>query len=424
MPSPPTPSWPRVAVVVAAVVALALAWVGWTWWSAERALDQQEVGSIDDRGTEDAEAAAFDEVLDVLVVGSDDRSDLTEEQRRELHTGTFDGARTDTILWVQLRGDGVSIVSFPRDLLVRTVDDGNMRINQVLEVGGPDALAGVVEGILGAELDHYVEVSISSFLEIVDAAGGVEICLDEELRDRKSGADFDAGCHDMDGVDALAYVRSRQGDRSDFARVERQQIFLTALADKATSLSVLANPVRLRSLATTVAEGLTVDDGLGVPRMVDLARAMQGVLDEGLDSFTLPAYPMEVDGIPYVVPYEPGVAELSGRIARGEELPDRPTQEERDELDVRIVAGASSAEASRVESVLYFAGYSPAVGGTAEEPVRTTVHAGAGAGDAAEAIAAVLGARLSSSPPSDLELGFGEIVVVTGAGVGTEDEGA
>lgn len=406
------------AAVAAVVVALALAWIAWTWWSAERALDQQQVDSVADRGTEAADPGALEEALDVLVVGSDDRADLTAEERRELRTGDFDGTRTDTILWIQLRADGVSIVSFPRDLRVGTADGGSVRINRVLEIGGPDALAAVVEGLMVAELDHYVEVSISSFLEIVDAAGGVEICLDEELRDRKSGADFDPGCHDMDGVDALAYVRSRQGERSDFARVERQQRFLAALADKATSLAVLANPVRLRSVATTVAEGLTVDDGLGVPKMVELARAIRGVLDEGLDSFTLPAYPVEADGVTYVVPYTPGLAELSGRIARGEPLPDRPSQEERDELDVRIRAGGSSEEASRVESVLFFAGYSPSVSGRADdEPLRTLVYASDGTEDAAEAIAAVLGARLARTPP-DEELEDGTILVVTGSTAG------
>lgn len=401
------------AAGVAAVLVLALAWLAWTWWSADRALDQQQVQSIADRGTEEADTAALTEVLDVLVVGSDDRSDLSEEERRELHTGDFDGTRTDTILWVQLRSDGVSIVSFPRDLRVAAPDGGHTRINQVLERGGPDALAATVEGLMGAELDHYVEVSISSFLEIVDAAGGVEICLDEALVDRKSGADFESGCHEMDGVDALSYVRSRQGDRADFARVERQQRFLQALADRATSLAVLGNPVRLRSVATTVAEGLTVDQDLSVPRMVELARALRGVLEDGLDSITLPAYPEEFDGIPYVVPYQPGVSTLAGRLQRGEPLPERPSEEAREDLDVLVRSGGSPDAAAKVESVLYFAGYRPVVDGSFEDaPLTTVVYAPAGT-PGADAIAVVLGARVRT-PPADVVLPDGTVLVVTG----------
>lgn len=403
----------RVAAAAAVVLGLAAAWLGWTWWSADRALDQQRVDSISDRGTETADDPALREALDVLVVGSDDRADLTAQQRRELRTGTFDGARTDTILWVQLRDDGVSIVSFPRDLRVTAPDGDPARINRLLELGGPDALAATVEAILDAELDHYVEVSISSFLEIVDAAGEVEICLDEPLRDRKSGADFAAGCHDMDGVDALAYVRSRQGARADFERVERQQRFLAALADRATSLAVLGNPVRLRSVATTVAEGLTVDDELGVPRMVELARAMQGVLSDGLDSFTLPAYPEESNGVAYVAPYRPGVVELARRIRRGEPLPDRPSQEERDALTVLVRSAGDLDEAARIESVLYFAGYRPFPDGRAEDPpLRTTVYAASATEEAAEAIAAVIGARVvTPSPEGDLDPGTVLVVV-------------
>ncbi|MBW3619440.1 MAG: LCP family protein [Actinobacteria bacterium] len=413
--SVPPIRWPRVAAALAVVLVSAVAWLAWTWWSADRALDQQQVESISDRGAEDAEAEGLRESLDVLVVGSDDRADLTDEQRRELHTGDFDGTRTDTILWVQLRPDGVSIVSFPRDLRVLASDGDSVRINQVLELGGPDALAATVEGLMGAELDHYVEVSISSFLEIVDAAGGVEICLDEELRDTKSGADFDAGCHDMDGVDALAYVRSRQGARSDFARVERQQRFLSALADRATSLAVLGNPVRLRSVATTVAEGLTVDDGLSVPRMVELARAMRSVLEDGLDSVTLPASPEEIDGIPYVVPYTPGLAELAGRIQRGEALPEQPSAEEREELTILIRSGGDPDEAAEIESVLYFAGYDVLVDGRAEDPpLRTRVVAGPGDEDAAEVIALIVGGEVTRSVP-DEPLDPGTIVVEAGS---------
>lgn len=423
LPSYPV-SWPRVTAAVAVVVGMALAWLALTWWSTDRALDQQQVDRLADRGDDGAEGSGagdgLEGVLNVLLVGSDDRSDLTEEERQRLHTGTFEGARTDTMLWVQLRDDGVSLLSFPRDLRVVGPDGDDHRLNQVRELGGPDALVGVVEDLLGTDLDHYVEVSISSFLDIVDAAGGVEICLDEPLRDPKSGADFDAGCHDMDGADALAYVRSRRGDRADFARVERQQRFLSALADKATSLGVVANPVRLRSVATTVAEGLTVDDDLSVPRMLELATALRGVLeDEGLDAHTLPAYPAEIDGIEYVLPYRPGVAELSARIQAGEPLPERPSQARREELRVVIRAGGSAEEAAAVESVLYFAGYEPLLDGRAGdlERLRTTVYASTSE-QAATAIAAVLGAEVGALP-LDTELDDDTVLVVTGSRGGT-----
>lgn len=417
-----TPSeipWPRVGALVAGFAVLVAAWLAWTWWSTHQALDQQEVAGITDRdpGAEDesGDDAGIEGVLNVLVVGSDDRSDLTEEERRRLRTGDFDGARTDTILWVQVRPDGVSLLSFPRDLRVTSAAGGTHRINQLIEVGGADALVAAVEGLLGADLDHYVEVSISSFLDIVDAAGGVEICLDDPLVDRKSGADFSAGCHEMDGADALAYVRSRRGQRADFERVERQQRFLSALADKATSLGVLGNPVRLRSVATTVADGLTVDDELSVPRMLEIGNALRGVLDgDGLDTYTLPAYPAAVDGVEYVVPYPRGVAEIARRLRAGEPLPPRPSSARREELNVLLRSSGSPEETAAVESVLFYAGYAPAPDGGAGDlsRLRTTVYAD-GADEEAEAIAAVLGAEVGVLPPGG-ELDADTVLVVAG----------
>jgi LCP family protein required for cell wall assembly len=292
------------------------------WWSAERALERTSLDAVSDRQYDvpGEELAAVGDTLNVLVVGSDSREGLSAEERQELHTGDFDGAQTDTILLFQVTDEGVSAVSFPRDLKV-TVAGETSKINAVLAAHGPDRLVGIVEGALGIDIDHYVQVAIPSFLDIVDAAGGVEICLDEALEDRKSGADFAPGCHDMDGADALAYVRSRAGPRGDFARVERQQTFLRALSDRATSLGVLGRPDVLRSVVTEVADGLTVDEDLSVPRMLALASALRGSLDEGIDATTIPAWPSDEDGVAYVIAYRPGVEGLAEALQGAEPLP-------------------------------------------------------------------------------------------------------
>lgn len=402
-------------VVATAVVVALLAWVGWTYWSADRALGRREVDQIRDRGT--ADAAESNEPVDVLVVGSDTREGLSAEQRAELNTGSFDTERTDTILWVQLREDGVSLLSFPRDLRVEGPSGEPTKINRLTALGGPDALVGAVEGLLGEELEHYVELAIPSFLEIVEAAGGVEICLDEPLHDRKSGASFTAGCHHMDGPDALAYVRSRSGRRADFARVERQQRFLSALAERATSLSVLANPLRVRGLATSLADGLTVDEDLGVSRMVELATALREAIDGGLHTYTLPAYADASNGIAYVRPYGPGVTAVASYVRVGQPLPPRPSAETRAEIPIDIWSAGAPEEAARIESVLYFGGYEPSVGAGADGltlPRETTVYAGDDAAEAAETVAVLLGADVRPLP-SAASAGDEALVVHVGA---------
>lgn len=414
------------AGLAAAAVLAGVAGV-WVWRSTDAALDRERVDRIIDRGTRSAGGGdgSVDGILNVLVVGSDSRDGLDAAQRAELSTGDFNGERTDTILLAQVRRDGVSIVSFPRDLQIEVPDHGTGRINAALELGGANALVGAVEDLVSIEIDHYVEVAIPSFLEIVDAADGVELCLDEPLRDRRSGADFDEGCHRMEGPDALSYVRSRIGERGDFDRVERQQRFLVALADRATSLGVLANPVRLQELATTVADGLTVDDGLTIGRMVELGQAMRDVLEGGIDNSTVPAYAATVDGIDLVVPYEPGVEELSRQLSEGEPLPPRPDEEVREATSIVVLGTGDPQEAGRVESVLFYGGWSPEAGGPAPaglaahaEDTSSVVIPVAGDPELAKAVAGVLGAEVGEvSEDEDFDVAADVVVVVGSGGV-------
>lgn len=404
------------AVGVGLALLAAIAWGAWVWWSAERAIERESLSSIDEREEGgDGESSDTPDVLNVLVVGSDSRESLSEEQRERLHTGMFEGEQTDTILLVQTTPEGQSILSFPRDLKVQFGTDEPMKINAVLAEHGRDRLVRLVEEALGLQVDHYMEVAIPSFLEIVDAAGGVEICLDEPLRDRKSGADFTAGCHEMDGAEALSYVRSREGARSDYARVERQQRFLRALSDKATSMSVLSNPLRLRDLVSSVSDGLTVDRDLTVRRMVDLATGLRSRLDEGLETTALPTYPSEENGIAYVVAYQPGVREVAQSLRAASPLPPSPPTDELEDVDVGILSDGAPDEAARVESVLYFGGFLPEVmGASPVEVSETTVFHAPGSEREAEWVAGMLGADIDEVP-SDLEIPEGIEVLVVAA---------
>lgn len=427
------PPWGRWVVAgLAATALLVVAVTAWVWRSTDAALDRERVDRITDRGTETVAEGAdvIDRPLNVLVVGSDSREGLDAAQRDELNTGDFDGERTDTILLAQVRRDGVSVLSFPRDLRVEIPDHGTERINAALGLGGPNAVVGAVEDLVGIEVDHYVEVAIPSFLEIVEAADGVELCLDEPLRDRESGADFDEGCHRMDGPEALAYVRSRSGLRGDFDRVERQQRFMVALAERATSVGVLANPVRLQDLATTVADGLTVDDGLTIARMVDLGQVLRDVLEGGIDSHTVPAYAATIDGIDFVVPYQPGVEGLGRRLSQQEPLPERPDEDVRAATSLLLLGTGDPQETARIESVLFYGGWSPEIGGTppslltgsdgttdGTEGTPSTVYPTGDDPQLAEAVAGLLGAEIGEVPPDEqLDLDADVVVVVGAAG--------
>ncbi|QDQ11994.1 LCP family protein [Streptomyces spectabilis] len=247
------------------------------------------------------------EGTDWLLVGSDSRAALTPEQRRELHVGGDHGRHTDTIMLLHHGDGGPSLVSIPRDSYVRIPGHGKNKINAAYALGGAPLLTRTVEEATGLRLDHYAEVNFLGFVDVVDALGGVRICVPAGgLRDARSGADFAAGCQGMDGVQALRYVRARYADPlGDLGRVKRQRQLVSAVADRATGLSVLVPPWRLVPFLGTSLDALRVDGGTGVAALAELGLEMADLSGRKGATTTVPvAGEPEVPGVGDVVVWD------------------------------------------------------------------------------------------------------------------------
>ncbi|MFB9250180.1 LCP family protein [Sphaerisporangium melleum] len=216
---------------------------------------------------------------DWLLVGSDSRAGLTRAQRKKLATGRAVGKRTDTMMLLHVpSGDGrPTLVSLPRDSYVPIDGHGSDKLNAAYAFGGPKLLAKTVEKVTGIRLDHYMEVGFGGFVGIVDAVGGVNICVKQNIKDPKAGIDLKKGCQDMDGGTALGYVRTRAtGALPDFDRTQRQRQFFSAVVKKAASPAVLLNPFSSLPLAASATDAVAVDDGTGVYDLLSLGLAMGG----------------------------------------------------------------------------------------------------------------------------------------------------
>jgi LCP family protein required for cell wall assembly len=352
-----------------------------------------------------------------LVVGSDERDGLDDAARRELRLGSFDGQRSDTIIYVAISADrsAVSLVSMPRDLLV--MDDGRQRKLTDTFTGGPDHLIRVLRENFGLPVNHYAKVSLGGFVEVVRTLGGVNLCLDEPLRDRKSGADFEAGCHDMSAEEALSYVRSRQGPRADFERIDRQQQFIGATLSELTDARILADVPRLFRLVEDVAGNVTTDDGLGVSQIRGLADELRQVLHDGMPMTTFPGYPRRIDGLDYVVAYGPGARAMLEDLRAGRPVPDRGSREDRSETAVAVLSGGRAEETEIVASTLMFAGFQAGWAGTGaalDAGDTTTVYRLPGHEEEAEWVAAALGAPIRSLPTSTPAPEGAHVVVAVG----------
>ena len=197
-----------------------------------------------------------------LVVGTDSRADLSQADKDKLATGDSDGARTDTIMLVHIPTTGSPmLISIPRDMYVPVPGQGSHKINSAFNTGGAKLLVQTVEQFSGVHIDQYAEVGFGGFDKLVDAVGGVEMCLDQPLRDPKAGLRLRAGCQTLNGAQALGLVRTRAFPNADLQRVVNQRKFFSALMSEATSPSVLLNPFRLLPFANGAVDSITVAEG-------------------------------------------------------------------------------------------------------------------------------------------------------------------
>lgn len=221
-----------------------------------------------------------------LLVGSDSRTGLSEKDVERLGTGGDLGTvRTDTIMLMHLplRGQP-TLVSIPRDSYVAVPGYGYDKINAAFSIGGPQLLVETVEQNTGLHVDRYAEIGMGGLAGVVDAAGGVEICVAEPIDDPLANINLQPGCQTMDGATALGYVRTRATAQGDLDRVARQREFMAALVARVLSPSVLLNPFRVARLLWVSPTLLTVHSGDHVWNLARIVLALRG----GLETETVP----------------------------------------------------------------------------------------------------------------------------------------
>ena len=237
--------------------------------------------------------------INILVVGTDTRAG---------DNGFIGGSekgegRSDTTLVLHVAADRESAlgVSIPRDSMVRMPDCRSLgggevagatrQFNAAYTIGGVACTQRTVEQLTGVRIDHYVVVDFAGFRNIVDALGSVEICLPHAVDDPRSKLDLPAGRQRVNGTQALAYVRTRHGlgDGGDLGRVARQQAFISAVLQEATSAGTLTNPKKLYDVLDTATRSITVDPDLAsLTRLASLARMVNGI---GLDRISFVTVP-------------------------------------------------------------------------------------------------------------------------------------
>jgi LCP family protein required for cell wall assembly len=243
-----------------------------------------------------------------LLVGSDTRAgNNSTGALAGLGNGSAGYGLSDTTMLVHLSANSsrVVILSFPRDMLVQTpayttssgqqVSATSNKFNAAYALGGPKLLVQQVEQLSGLRVDHYVSVDFSGFEGIVNALGGVTVCLSQAAYDPGgdgsggSGFRSPAGNIKLSGFRALQYVRQRHGlPRGDLDRIERQHRFLAAIFRKVKSAGTLLNPLKLNAVANAVASDITKDKKTSLDDLVTLASHIGSFSGDSIEFFTVP----------------------------------------------------------------------------------------------------------------------------------------
>jgi LCP family protein required for cell wall assembly len=441
--------------IVAGMLAVLLGLVGYAVWQVVRlGAGIQRSDILGDR------PAGPD--MNILLMGLDSRLDmrgnpLSPELYDALHAGdaTDGGLNANVLMFVHIPGDGSGAKAFsiPRDDYVDLAGcpdkeckgkiktayglafDQESRRLVKQGVSGEDlhlrsrdaarkAQIATVENFLGVQIDHFVEVTMVAFFEIAQVVQPVTVCVKEDTVDTYSGADFKAGPQQIDASQAVAFVRQRRDTSNpklmftDLDRSRRQQAFIVSLLTQLKASSTLTNPTKVSGIVDVAKRNTAIDSGLDPISLARTAAAIQG---GNLSFYTLPVERFDtVDGqdvnVVDPVTIRATVKELmrppkatpsaSASPSAAPSLDGRGAR-----LDVVNGSGVPGAAKAALDGLLP-KGYVAGETGNVASQTGTEVRYAVGSAPAAKALAAFLGADVTTV--EDPTLAAGSLRVVLG----------
>lgn len=237
-----------------------------------------------------------------LLVGSDSRegADPNDADFAAIGgEGEVSGRRSDTLMifHYDIATGAGALVSFPRDLWVKLGDGQKAgRINSAYQLG-TDVLIRTIQNEFGIPIHHYLEIDFQGFKGLVDAIGGVKICTQFPSRDKHTGFFMPGGCHNLKGVRALAFARSRFFETkvenkwqidgsSDIGRGKRQRQFIASMLNSALT-RVISNPFSASSAFAGATKSIITDENLD---LTEFAKKVRPAAEGSISRYSLAVY--------------------------------------------------------------------------------------------------------------------------------------
>jgi LCP family protein required for cell wall assembly len=224
--------------------------------------------------------------LNFLLLGSDSRAGETDK-------GVVAGERSDTIMLVHIsaKRDSATIISIPRDSYVMIPESkgrkaGMNKLNAAFAFGGAPLAVKAVSQLTGITLDGAMIASFAGIRTMVDAVGGVEVCLDFDVKSTFSNTTWKKGCQQMDGKTAEEFMRNRKSvPGGDFGRMHDQQLVVRGIINKVSKGGLLENPLAFDKLLITAAQSLTIDKTIDLRT---LAASVKNIRPDNVKFGTVP----------------------------------------------------------------------------------------------------------------------------------------
>lgn len=254
--------------------------------------------------TEEQQAAFDSGQVTVLMMGSD---------RRE----NWSTSRSDTLMiaFVDFGNDEVRLLSIPRDTYIEIPTTGEQtKINAAYAYGGVDLTKRTLKSNFGIDVDYYLDVDFQGFSDVIDAIGGITIDVPMDMQYSAEGIDLDAGVQELDGDEALQFVRFRSDGQGDLGRIDRQQAFLVALKDEMFSAGTL---LKVPDICTAVMDNMDTD--FTGTQMLQMMLDLKNGFD--LETYQPDGVAEYKNGISYVFTSEKG-QELIDALSSFGEIPD------------------------------------------------------------------------------------------------------
>ncbi|SPM34350.1 Anionic cell wall polymer biosynthesis enzyme, LytR-Cps2A-Psr (LCP) family [Mycobacterium rhizamassiliense] len=404
--------------------------------------------------------------MNILLIGLDSRkdqdgNDLPNSILKQLHAGDSDdgGYNTNTLILVHVGADDkVVAFSIPRDDWVawngipgynhikikeaygltkqyvaqKLANQGGSSQKELETKGreaGRAATLRAVRTLTGVPIDYFAEINLAGFYDLAQSLGGVNVCLNHDVYDSYSGADFSAGPQRLNASQALAFVRQRHGlDNGDLDRTHRQQAFISSVMRELQDAGTFTNLDKLKSLMAVARKDVVLSSGWD-DNLIRRLGALAGAAGAGQVEFrTLPVVRYDtIDGQdvniidPAAIKSEIAAAIGASPSTTATTTAAKPSPDT--VVDV-INSGSMSGLASEVSRSLKKSGYTAGQvrDRNSDEPANSAIRYGAGADTDAHKLATLLGMQAPNQPDPDIKAGHIQLTVDTSFTMPPPDE--